>query len=154
MYSLKMWHVLVTVLVVVAIIGLTVKHIFVSEPQWQQVSAKGLKHKVSIGLEQIYWQWQNEGRPEAILYKPGHASKSVKIPVNADGRPVFSVSQENCLEFLNWFIQDDSLTGLVSLGKTDKQSRDALGQQSAVCRFIIANQGFAYNIQTAQVEND
>jgi hypothetical protein len=147
MQSLKIWHFAMTALVVMLLVSLSVKHMFGNEPKWLRVSAKGLQQKISVGLEQIYWQWQNEGRPAEILYQPEHAQHAVAIKIRGDGTPQFEVNSDACSEFLNWFVQDVSIEHFVQINTNG----EAIAQTQQACRYIIANHSFAYHVHTAQL---
>ena len=113
MNAFRHWHFAMTALVLTALVILCIRHVFSDETPWRQTIAQGVQQKISLGLEQIYWQWQNEGRPSEILYRPEHVKKAVKIPINQHGRPQFALSLDGCTEFLHWFVQDVALEQLL-----------------------------------------
>lgn len=157
MRSLQLWHFIVTACVVMTLVALSIVHIMRSEAQWEQVSARGLQHKINVGLEQIYWQWQSEGRPEEIMYRPEHVKQAIKIKMLADGKPDIEVSQAACKEFLNWFVQDLSMDSLVTVKATAQngaQAQDGNDDTAQLaCRYTIANHSFAYHVHDAQLRN-
>jgi len=155
MYSPKLWHLAMTALVIFTLVGLSVKQLFSDDAQWEQVSAKGLQQKIQVGLEQIYWQWQNEGRPSEIVYHPENAQKAVNIAMSADGKPSFELNIDNCEKFLNWFVDDISLDQFISVS-IDEHSDAPLSEKRTqakidACTYSMANQRFVYHVNEAEL---
>lgn len=143
--------------VVVTLVTLSITQIFSDDAQWEQVSAKGLQQKINVGLEQMYWQWQNEGRPNQIFYRPENTKHAFAIAMRDDGKPQFEVSIANCEKFLNWFVQDVSIDQFVSVsidGDEDTQKgRETARANKSACSYTMANQRFAYNVQDARLQH-
>lgn len=158
MYSRKLWHFGMTAFVVVILMALSISHIFSGDAKWEQASAKGLQQKIGLGLEQIYWQWQNEGRPSEILYRPENATQAVIIKLRKDGKPEFALSHDNCRKFLNWFVQDVSLDQFVNVRVEGSQDPQKTGDSSQTnrraCSYTMANHSFAYDLKDAQLRSE
>ncbi|MFC4701070.1 hypothetical protein ACFO4O_12930 [Glaciecola siphonariae] len=159
MRSLKLWHFLLTAGVIASVMTLTVNHLFKADTQWQKLSVRVVQNKVSLGLEQIHWQWQNEGRPSQITYAPAHGKRIVNITMSDEGKPDFEANQTSCTDFLSWFVHDVSLEHFVEVRSHAPVSETqgsltsdvASDSNASVCNYILANHSFVYDLASAEM---
>lgn len=127
-----------------------IKHVLLDDTAWQQTSAQGLKNKLSTGINQVYWQWQDEGRPKQILYQPEHAATAYEIPISPQGRAVFAESEAGCTQFLFWFIDKNILEDhvITSIKKVEGLEPN---QASVICEFRLYKFVFIYAAETGEL---
>ena len=149
MLSLRIWHYLAVLFVVVAMLGLNVKDLILNDGKWQQVSAQGLHIKMQTGLAQIYWQWQQAGRPNNIEYHPENVATGNYIALNVAGQPQIEQSVEGCKQMLNWFVDQKVLNNQVKVSTTI--DRGVIAVDGFSCNFEYAGYMFTYNTFTSDL---
>lgn len=151
MLGLRLWHYIAVIFIVVALIGLSIKHIFVGDSKWQQISGQGLHIKMQTGLAQIYWLWQKAGRPQQIEYKPENTDEISKIAMDQQGRPQIEQSEQGCKDMLSWFIDQKALNYQVKVSTTSNEGSIGLSRQFS-CKFEYAKYVYLYNTSTRQLD--
>jgi len=149
--AIKLWRFLLVVIVISVLMTVLVKHVVIDDTAWQRTSAMGLKNKLTTGINQIYWQWQEEGRPKKIAYYPEHAANSVEIPISTSGRAIFDATEDGCNRFLYWFIDKNLLEHHVntSIKKIENRSTKQL---SVICEFSLYKFIFLYAAETGELQ--
>lgn len=103
----RMWHFLVAIMVVILLMFLFMMRTSSNDVKWQRTSAQGLYNKVQTGLSQVFWLWQQQGRPAYVLYKPQYAAKTYRIDMDNKGIPQIERSAKGCMAILALFVEKD-----------------------------------------------
>lgn len=116
MWSQRLFHLMCALGVIIIIMALMMQALTQKEQEWDDVSSLGLSSKMNSTLQQIYWQWQNEGRPGSILYSRGKPNSllssnsdkisTVKLYLSANGVLEIDKDIEGCKQLLELFIGD------------------------------------------------
>jgi uncharacterized membrane protein len=147
----RLWHYLAVVFIVVGIVGLSIKHIFVDQSKWERVSGQSLFKSLQTEITQVYWQWQQSGRPASIVYRPEHATNGKVINIDSEGRLVFEHTAEGCEEFLSWFVEQKALNYQVQVSTT-LYGQSSQREESFVCRFEYASYEYLYDTNTRELK--
>lgn len=149
MFSPKLLQFLLCLLVVVTVFSVAVKHVFDDGTKWQEVTATGLAFKMKQDLAQMYWQWQQEGRPPYIVYQPEHAQSAMKIKMQANGLPMLTKQEGTCKQVLAWFVEDAVIDVFIQVEPlTGEKSAKNEGMD---CQFTIAKQDIFYRFEDATI---
>jgi hypothetical protein len=150
MNSPKLLHLLLCFLVVVLVFTVAVKYLFKDDAKWQQVSAQGLALQMQQGIEQMYWQWQQSGRPAYIEYQSEHAEHVMTIQMSSTGKPIMGNDEGACKRILHWFVEDvaiDTFVQTITIPR-DEAAEDDRGRG---CEFTVAKQVIFYQADSAQI---
>ncbi|MBT1451688.1 hypothetical protein KJ365_12420 [Glaciecola sp. XM2] len=148
MYSPKLMHILLCLLVVAVVYSVAVKYLFKDDAKWQQVSLASLAAQMEHGIQQMYWQWQQEGRPSSIVYQPEHAEQAMVIQMNKTGIPVVGNDDKACEIVLSWFVQKAAVNTFVQAKKVIGNERDGKGNG---CEFTLAERTIFYQSDNATI---
>ena len=161
--SSRLWHYFAVLFIVVAILGLSIKHIFVDANRWEKVSAQSLQEQMQKGLAQIYWHWQQSGRPDVIAYQPENAAEPAIIAMSQQGLPIVAANKKACESMLSWFVTKKAFNNQVKVStnysdtlNSDTTNSDTLKNASTAkgrdipsvqdsCKFEYAGYVFIYN---------
>lgn len=147
----QLWHYLAVIFIVVGVIGLTIKHIFVDQSEWERVSGESLFKSLQTDVTQVYWQWQQSGRPASIVYQPEHATSGKVINMDSEGRIQFAHNAKGCEEFLSWFVEQKALNYRVQVSTT-LYGQSSQSEQSFVCQFEYASYVYLYDTNTRELK--
>lgn len=151
MFTQRLWHYVAVIFIVVGLIGLSIKHIFVDDTKWQQISGQALHLKMQTGLAQIYWQWQKTGRPNQIMYKPENIDEISPIVIDKQGRPEIEQSEQGCKDMLSWFVDQRVLNYQVKVS-INKDNNSIGSSKQFSCKFEYAKYVYLYNTSTRQLD--
>jgi len=137
-------------MVVVLVFTVAVKYLFEDDAKWQQVSAQSLANQMEQGIKQMYWQWQQEGRPASIEYRPEHAEHAMTIKMSSTGKPIVGNEEDTCNQILTWFVKDVAIGTMIQATTilSDKALKDDRGRG---CEFSVAKQVIFYQADTAHI---
>lgn len=153
----------VVLLLLVAFINSTMQE----GSQWQVASEQGLHNKVQTELAQIYWQWQQQGRPEHIIYSPEQAKNmfyqpqgeaiEYRIQMSSLGVPIIASTIDGCKEFMTWFVEQNVLQNqikvsiqrlLITPSETERTAKQDKIQ--TMCQFKFFNTVYQYNVKSGE----
>jgi hypothetical protein len=132
-------------------VSFNVNHMLGDANKWQQVSGQSLYIQMQTGLAQIYWQWQQAGRPQQIDYQPENADKISQIIIDKQGRPQIAQNEKGCEQMLSWFVDQKALNYRVKVS-IKHNAGIILVNQDFVCRFEYAKYVYLYNTRTRQLD--
>lgn len=168
---MRLWRYLSALAVIIVLSSVLIIKLTSHKQAWERVSSDGLTHKMQTTLEQIYWQWQNEGRPKELWYVKDVKNPPITLTVNKEGVPVFDASEQGCTEVFQLFIGEnypfervkvaisilteqplpetkDGLKNLkLSLIEGDTESR----QKLHLCKFEYANRIYFYQLNSGKL---
>jgi hypothetical protein len=150
MNSPKLLHLLLCLMVVTLVFSVAVKYLFKDDAKWQQVSAQGLANQMQQGIEQMYWQWQQSGRPASIEYQPEHADHAMMIQMSSTGKPIIGHDEGACKRFLTWFVEDVAIDTFVQT-TTIPREEAAEDDRGRGCEFTVAKQVIFYQADSAHI---
>lgn len=150
MLTKELWHKLLIVGIVIAVLCVGINTLYKDEATWQQVSAVNLFTKMAIAIEQIEWQWQNEGRPGTIFFKPENAIKGFEIALNNDGTVSIERSIKGCNTFLTWLINEKSFNNSVKVTTTISEGKGNLANDF-VCNFEYVGRQIHYHVSSGEL---
>ncbi len=140
---------------------LTVKNALDENAQWHVISAKGLQTKMQTGLTQIYWQWQQKGRPAQIEFMPENQSSVVLMTMSKQGVPVIEANKAGCEQLLSWFVDEQYRNDQINLTTTflnrdavtklHNHTNNANGASEKICKFEYAQHVFLYHLFTGNL---
>ena len=144
-----LWHKVLVVFVLIAIMTIGINTLYKSDAKWQKVNAEILKSKITATFEQIHWQWQNEGRPARIFFKPKHALKGFNIDMTDAGFPKLALTEEACTRLLEWVINEKALNNSLKVTTTiNKHSSQGTGGK---CNFEYEGLSITYQVTTGKL---
>jgi hypothetical protein len=143
-------HLLLCLMVVCLVFTVAVKYLLKDDAKWQQVSAHSLANQMEHGIKQMYWQWQQEGRPASIEYRPEHVEHAMTINMSSTGKPIVGDENDTCNQILTWFVKDAAIDTMIQA--TTIPSEDALeDNRGRGCEFTVAKQVIFYQADTAHI---
>lgn len=150
MNSPKLLHLLLCLIVVTLVFSVAVKYLFKDGARWQQVSAQGLAYHMQQGIEQMYWQWQQSGRPASIEYQPEHTDYAMTIHMSSTGKPLMGNDEGACKRMLTWFVDKVAIDTFI---QTRTLTREEAVKESEAkgCEFTVAKQVIFYQAENAQI---
>ncbi|MGQ8366068.1 hypothetical protein [Glaciecola sp. 1036] len=147
--SRKLFYGLVVFTLIVILVAYAFWYRVVREQEWQETMANGFEARVNNEISQIYWSWQQQGRPDVIDYVIGESKMTFPIVLTDKGLPLVEVSQEACLAFVSMFLDDQKLKENVKVSTTyleHSNNKNAIG----ICHYSILNKVFAYHVETGE----
>ena len=151
----------IAVIVMLILMAMTVKYTVEENTGWQNISAQGLNTKIQMGITQIYWQWQQQGRAHKIEYSPENVKKAFVINMTNKGLPELEKSKEGCNEFLSWFVEEKVLsnqievtTSYIERKVTNQAPNDGTKDHTEadyVCQYMYANKFLEYDLKSGQL---
>lgn len=154
MLSARLWQFCCAIIVIFVLMKLTIEYADSPQARYKDVSSQGLQTKIENGLQQIYWQWQHQGRVDFIDYPiPSNSSDraTIKIAVNSKGLPLVEKSRKGCERFIKWFVDEKVLNNPLDLTTTVVTSTKSEGNESYFCRFEYANRVYRYHPFTGEL---
>lgn len=145
MLTKALWHKVLIVGITLAILSAVVKTQYKGEASWQQVSAVNLFTKMTIAVEQIKWQWQSEGRPLSIIFKPENARQGFEIELNEDGTIRIDKSIEGCKTLLTWLMNEKSFNNSAKVTTTISDGK-GLNADNVICNFEYVGRQIHYHV--------
>lgn len=161
----------ILVLILIILTSLFLRHVFVAPTKWQSVNAQVMVANMKNALQQMYWQWQSEGRPEVLQYIPnaengllpftgsdeqvfGQSKSSYKLNMNTRGLPIIEASESGCRKLLPWLVDIDVGSTLfkVKVATVDKVGEVPNGlQHDFACVFQYDRLSFRYNVNSGNL---
>ncbi len=171
MWSMRLWRSVIALTVIVVLSSVLLIKVTSQNQVWESVSSEGLSHKMQTTLEQIYWQWQSEGRPNEIMYVKNAKNSPVALTVNTEGVPIFDQSEQGCTELFQLFIGEtfpfDRLKvnisilpkqalpptndGLKKLRYSSSMDDIKSSERSHLCKFEYADRTYFFDFNTGKL---
>lgn len=145
-----LWHKIAVFFVVLGILSFAVKHLYKEDSTWQNTSVLNLELKINTMLQHVYWQWQNEGRPHSVFFKPENSLKGFDIKVSIAGRPNIEQSLDGCTLFLNWVLDDTPSHISVDATTLSAHVLDETADEF-ICLFNTFGHQISYNAATGEL---
>lgn len=122
-----------------------------SEQAINKTKAQALQQDLQLGLEQLYWQWQRDGRAEIIDFvhiTSNQSAEPQKIPMNLQGQPIVERSKKGCSQLLNWLF--DTSNGYIneSLNIDFVEHSAHQDDNQAKCYYSVGNNMVSYDFAT------
>jgi len=153
-FSARIWQFCLAIAMILLLMTLTIDKTTAPHNAFNKVSFSGLQVKIETGLQQIYWQWQHQGRPDYIDYPlPGDIveRETIKIATNNQCLALVENSQQGCEEFISWFIDKKLLNKALQMSTTVVRETNELDEESFYCKLEYANRVFMYHPQTGDL---
>lgn len=166
----KLWHFVAVVMLVAVLIAWLLTTMQKGSERWQKTSVNALVQKIQGDLRQMYWQWQDEGRPHSILYKPQNVERAHLVPMSLKGRPVIARNVNGCMQFMQWFIDQEHINGqlkAVFIDTTQRLSEQKsqkvmpsksiqelsknIEQNQFICQYELFDFQYEYNADSGEV---
>ncbi|MFW8591801.1 hypothetical protein ACOI22_13420 [Glaciecola sp. 2405UD65-10] len=149
--AIKLWRFLVVLILIAILATVLVSQVTKDDQAWQATLAIGLKNTLSTGITQLYWQWQDKGRPSRIVYQPEHVNTTVEIDVSTSGRALFEPSDEGCATFLYWFVEQEVLENHINTSIKKYEDTDTKNVE-VVCEYRLYQFVFLYFAETGELQ--
>ncbi|MDT0595651.1 hypothetical protein [Glaciecola petra] len=150
MLTKTLWHKLLIVGIAIVILTSLVRALYNDNASWQQVSAVNLFTKMTIAIEQLEWQWQNEGRPLSLFFKPQNAMQGFEIEFNKDGTIRIDKSIEGCKTLLTWLMNEKSFNNSVKVTTTISEGNGMIAND-VICNFEYVGRQIHYHIGSGEL---
>lgn len=138
----RMFQFVIVVAIIFILMGIFVFYLGANEKHYENQFFDNLEAKMNYEVQQIYWYWQQQGRPSLLGYKPKNKTTEMRLKMGLDGDIDIEKNADSCMRFLSGFIEQSRLeqAGLQSATVTtiDRQMH---------CRYIFENAEFVFNSQ-------
>lgn|GEM_PF-5216456 len=108
-----------------------------------------LEERLNYELIQLYWAWQQQGRPDVVQYQTGNSASIASINVDEKGKPRLDLSLKNCAELFFAIVPQKELKKY--LGRS-KQEHDivSIDKPQEKCVYDLLGHSIAFSAKHSQ----